>query len=167
MSVDHDAVSYVGFAISFEDFFSPLLQRTKEEFHMEDRFHPKTGKKLEKQEKVVDRPAGFDIVINEKHFEGPESKDALDGSYCPEDEVMEAIGELLNCQVSYTGDMYNGCCFYITFEPFNLIDKKEGPTLVKNIIKQAEEFERIRKDLKQLIGFDPGPAEVGALMSVC
>lgn len=167
MSVDHDAEAVVGFAISFEDFFKPLMKRTKEEFHMEDRFDSKSGKKLDKQEKVVDKNAGFAIVIGEHEFEGPESKEDLEGSWCPEDDVMEAISERLNAHVWYTGDMYNGCCFFVCIEPYNLVDKKEGPRTIKNIIKQAKEFERIRKDIKELIDMDPGEADVTALMSVC
>lgn len=167
MSTDHDAVSCVGFAVSFEDFFGPMLRRTKEVSHMEDRFDGKTGKKLDKQEKVVDRAAGFNIVVGKQEFEGPESKEDLDGSFCPEDDMLSAVGELLNADVSYTGDMCNGCCFFVMVQPFGLIDKKEGPVTIKNIVKQAKEFERIRKELKKLIGFDPGEAEVSSLMSVC
>jgi hypothetical protein len=166
MSVDHDAVTVVGFAISFEDFFKPLLKPSKEVSHMEDRFDPKTGKKLPTQAKVIDREAGFNIVVGKEEFEGPQDESDLEGSWSPEDDLMEAIGEHLGCSVSYTGDMYNGCCFYITFEPTKLPSKDET-YLLKDVAKYVKECERIRKAIKKLVKFDPGPAVVTSLMSVC
>lgn len=165
MSIDHDAVTVIGFYASFETFFKPLMVESEEVFHMEDRFDPKTGKKLKEQEKVVDREAGFDIVIGDQKFEGPACYDDLEGSWSPEDDLMEAIGEHLDCSVSYTGDMYNGCCFFITFEPKQLKSKDDEYQL-KDVIKLADEFERIRKALKKLTKADPGPAVITSLMSV-
>src|SRR5579864_2116306 len=166
MSTDYDAVTVVGFAIPFEDFFKPLLKPSKEESHMEDRFDPKSGKKLDKQEKVVDRDAGFNIVVGEQEFEGPETEADLDGNFCPEDDLMEAVGEALDCNVSYVGDMQNGCCFWVCCEPSKL-KLKDGGYTIAEVVKCADEFDRIRKAIKKLTKRDPGPAEATSVMSVC
>jgi hypothetical protein len=165
MSVDRSAELIVGYVIPVEDFFKPLLVESKEVFHMEDRFDPKTGKKLDKQEKVVDRVAGFDVAVGKRVFEGPEDDTDLE-NFNPEDDITEAIGELLDCDVRVTGDFYNGCNIFVCLTCAKM-KYEDGSASIKELVKHQEDLERIGKACKKLLKVDPGLCGAHALMFSC
>lgn len=165
MSVDHSAETIVGYVIPVEDFFKPLLVKSKEVSHMEDRFDPKSGKKLDKQEKVIDREAGFNVKVGDEEFEGPGADDDLE-NFNPDDEVTEAIGALLGCNVRVTGNFYNGCCVFVCLEPKGF-SKNDGCVSLKDIVKQADELKRIGKACIKLLDVDPGECGAHSVLFVC
>ena len=79
----------IGFTIRLEEFLKPFAKTREEEFHIEDRWDPKTGKKLEPV-KVVDDEG------DEWYEYGAASMD--------EEELMEAVGNNFKCNINYIGD---------------------------------------------------------------
>jgi hypothetical protein len=65
----------IGYIITEKEIFDLFLQRTPEEFHLEDRFDPKTGLKVQPL-KVIDRHASGKFMLDGKQYgegEDPES----------------------------------------------------------------------------------------------
>jgi len=164
MSVDHSADLVVGYVIPLESFFEKLLKHHPEKSHKEDRFDPKSGKKIE-PETVIDEDESYDVVICGKAYPGPEVNYDPE-NWWPEDAVTDAIAEALDCYCSVIGDMYNGCCVFVCLESRKISTKDDAVSL-KDIIKHVKDLERIGKACKRLLKVDPGVCGAHAVMSVC
>jgi hypothetical protein len=152
MSIDHDSTLVIGYVVPSEDVFKQFLVRRKEVAHMEERFDSRTGKKMP-SEKVVDEPAGYDIVIGDEKFDGPD--DGKMEGHCLGDEEVEAVAALVGCSGFMTGDYYNGN-IVACFVPSKLNAEPGGDVyLLKEVCKFQKEIERIGKALKKL-KIDPG-----------
>src|SRR5271167_2907239 len=102
MSTDYDASLYIGYVIPVEDFFKNLMKHTPEKSHMVPRFDPETGKKVTPV-KVIDAHEAFDIVFCGQTFLGPEVKYYDEEGFQPEEDVIEALEEALDCTVTMDG----------------------------------------------------------------
>jgi len=99
----------VGFFMPYADALRPFAFEKAEVSHEEDRFHPKTGKKVG-TEKVVDAEGGWYVKLPGDDEEwGPvrlgddgeeqQGSPAEDGT----EEFLEALGGVLGCQVESFG----------------------------------------------------------------
>lgn len=150
MSVDHSALIVIGYVISPESFFKPFLVRRNEVAHLEDRFDSRTGKKLA-PEKVIDVHAGWDLVVGNETIAELKNND-LD-RFCPVDEDVEKVADLLGAEVFVTGDYYNGR-FVICVMPAGLV-MKDDVYLLEDVCKFQKEIDRIGNELKKL-KIEPG-----------
>lgn len=91
----------VGFMVPYEDLVKPLTFEKAEESHLEDRFDPKTGAKLE-PEKVVDVEAGPWVRLNGKEWPLEEWWDSA------MEEFFEELGAHVGCGVSTFGGHHYG-----------------------------------------------------------
>jgi len=163
MSVDRSAELVIGYVIPLQSFFQKLLQRHPQKSHKEDRFDPKTGKKFEIPEVVIDEEESYDVVICGKTYEGPCADGFDPENWCPEDWIIEALQEALDCSVQVIGDFYNGCGIYVCLESLKVSTKDEFASL-KDITKHASDIERIGKACKRLLKVDPGKPGAHAVM---
>jgi hypothetical protein len=99
MSTDIDTVIVVGFVVPEEDFLKPLKVYKKEESHLEDRFDPKTGKKL-KPQKVVDQEARWVYEFEGGTYEDNQTELGLNTW-----DLLDAIGKKFKCFVSFHGNL--------------------------------------------------------------
>lgn len=75
----------VGYIVSYNDAVKPFIKHVEEVAHMEDRFDPKTGKKL-LPEKIIDTPASDGLFI--------------DGDELDIYEFLDLLGQKLSCVVT-------------------------------------------------------------------
>ena len=80
MSIDCDSVLGIGYLINPDTLPDQLARRLPEIWHWENRYDPRTGRKLDKQEKVVTEEASVTFVL------GGEEYDDFD-------EFLEAVAE--------------------------------------------------------------------------
>jgi hypothetical protein len=79
MGIDYDFRLAVGFRVTSQEIEETFGEPREEDFHMEQRFDPRTGKRLE-DEKVVTRPAGLNLVLRDCEFDSVEELvDAMAG----------------------------------------------------------------------------------------
>jgi len=158
MSIEYAASIVVGYVVSIEDLFEPFMKEAPEKFHLEDRFHSKTGKKLE-PEKVVDREAGWIVVLpgDEEEYSGPTVDDMEDREngwqWTPDDNLMEAVGGLLNACVSLHGGEEFGHEFVVAIEPFDapgqFISPSELASLEPDIVRIGQTMKEYGIDAKE------------------
>lgn len=101
----------VGWALPFDDVVAKFRFEKAEESHLEDRFDPKTGAKLD-PERVVDVHAGEWIRLNGKEWP---SEEWWDSSM---EEFFEELGSVLGCSVSgFGGQEYGQIAFDLAGDP--------------------------------------------------
>ena len=164
MSHEYGASLVIGYAIPVEDFFKGMVVHQKETSHTEPRYDPITGKKTEGV-KIVDRPESNKIICLEQEFEGPEDLEDLD-CFDPDNDLMEAIGEALDCEASVTGDHYNGGNFFVCLSS-SKADPAKDVVPMKDVAKNIKDLERIGKAVKRLFKVDPGVCGVHSVMWGC
>ncbi len=102
MGIDYSFNLAVGFVMDMDSLTKPFIVVAEEKFHMEDRFDPKTGAKLEPV-KVVDEREEQNYV-----FKGQTYEDQF--------ELLEALGEELGCSVNNGGGYSDGKTAYISVD---------------------------------------------------
>lgn len=166
MSVEHSALTVVGYVISPESFFKPFLVRRHEVVHMENRFDSRTGKKLA-PEKVIDVHPGWDLVVGNETIAELEDDDLdwdtrelFDHLDCVH---VEKVADLVGATGFVSGDYYNGH-YVICVEPVGLA-AKDGVYLLEDACKFQKEIDRIGNELKKL-KIDPGMGGIHAVSVV-
>jgi len=152
MGIDYSFNLAVGFITTGKNVVKPFTVTLPEKFHMEDRFDPKTGKKLP-SEKVVD-------------FEGGESF-KLDGQeYDEEYELLEALSEKLGCCIENAGGYTNGETLYVTAAldtDDDTLDEGRvyvgGGSTPADVAQAAKEANALSKKFKKL-GIELGEVKV-------
>lgn len=156
MSINYSAYLAVGFHIPYEDFCKVFIRKTREEVsHMEDRFDPKTGAKLEPI-KVVDEEAVKVIVFNGQNYDPDEMY-----------ELTDALAAYLKCDIDTDGSS-NGDQDYV-FTPKYTTDSfyghdygrltVGGALTYKQVVKLGPVLDALRLKLIKL-GLKPGKAVV-------
>ncbi len=152
----------VGFEIGFKHVLKKYGRELPEKSRMEDRFDPKSGKKVDPV-KVVDRPAGLRVVIRKRTYDPAE--DAR--------EICEALGREIGAKVQLISD--NPECGldgddWVLVSPAGLRFKApggidygrssaDGGFPVKDLAMALPKFERLKAQLHKL-GLRPGDAVV-------
>lgn len=153
MGIDYSANVGIGFIVDREDLLAPFRVETEEKFHMEDRYDPKTGKKLEPV-KIVDVEAGEIFEFEGKTFE-------------EEYEVVEAIADKLDCIIEDTGG-YTDCETLQITVKVEHTDEDDvdcdrfyvgSSILFDNVTALRAELKRVAKGFKKY-GVDVGEAKV-------
>lgn len=99
MGIDIDQSISIGFVLEEDEIKQVFGVATPEVSHMEDRFDPKTGAKLEPK-KVIDTHSYTTFTLENKKF---------DGEY----ELMEALAKHLDVTVDRFGDSFGGRSGYV------------------------------------------------------
>lgn len=143
---EHSSSTIIGFAIDQDDLLMPFKVTKPEEFHMEDRFSPKTGAKLAKQEKVIDREEYEVYVVDGTEYE------------C-ETEAVEALEAIFDCQISLHGNFCDGVNMMYGIESKTPVgdDAVENDGIPLSYIAKVEpDLRRIRGAFKERFGIELG-----------
>lgn len=101
MGVDYSHYLVFGFELDEDQALAPFKKQIKDEgeFHLEDRFNPKTGEKI-KPEKVWDRKPSKQTwyEVNGEKFDED----------FPYEHFEEVVGELLGCEIQSCGSWPSG-----------------------------------------------------------
>jgi len=153
MSIDFNFDLAVGFVLDKSDVLAPFGLESDERSHTEDRYDPKTGKKLEPV-KVVDDLGG---VTYELHGD----------RYDDEHEFLGALAGELDCSLDFGGNYSDNETIYASVEiEFTGEDDLDAGNIscgssatLSTVIKSKRKVEALAKKLKKL-GIDPGVAKV-------
>lgn len=168
-SVDGGTSVSVGFFMSYADALRPFTFERAEEYHEEDRFDEKTGKKVG-TEKVVDveggtyvkLPTGLQAALGAfgPVYLGDKEGEQM-GSPCEDgtEEFLEALGDLLGCGVEHFGGPH------YTFVGFNVAlgedyandgydvssDLSAGSSLyLSKVVEMGDRVKELSKKMKAL-----------------
>jgi len=153
MSISYNFDLGVGFVLDKSEVLAPFAKNFPAKFHYEDRFDPKTGKKLTPT-KVIDNEEG---VVYE-----------LDGKeYDEEYELLEALAEKLRCNFGNGGGYSDCSTVYVAVELDTTGEDSYddgrascgSSATLENVIKSKKAVEVLAKKLRKL-GIDPGVAKV-------
>ncbi len=100
MGIDYSFSLAVGFVVEMDSFTKPFIVVAEEKSHMEDRFDPKSGKKLAPV-KVIDQAEEQAYV-----YKGTTYEDQF--------ELLEALEEDLGCSINNGGGYLDGKTAYIS-----------------------------------------------------
>jgi len=157
MGIDYSFSLDIGYKISGEDLPDSMFRITEQKSHMEDRFDPRSGKKIAPV-RVIDEEGGEETYI----LDGKEHEDTC--------ELAEALAEKFGCDVDcergYGGDDFS-MSFTLRLERTGEDDNGWGNVAVGSSIlfdvatsaKARAAMKKLGKDLKKL-GIDPGPAKI-------
>ena len=175
----------VGFFMSYADALRPFTFEREEESHEEDRFHPKTGKKVG-TETVVDVEGGTYVRV-------PVGLEAALGAFGPvqlgdgEDETMgspsedgteeflEALAGILGCQVEHFGGEYSFVGFNVAVKG-DYADDSYDPTsrfsagssiYLSKAMEMGDRVKALSKKMKAIGYKDLGKPVVYNAFSVC
>jgi len=151
MRIDYASHVIVGYVVQVEDLFRKLLRRRDGLTHEEDRFDPRTGKQAAPAT-VVDVEAGWDVVVDGRAFEGPESKavSSLWGwRWEPDGELLDVLAARVGCSVTLLGRAHDEIVF-VCFQPTGLRRRKDGSVPLDSIAKHRGEVKRIGRAAKEL-----------------
>lgn len=169
MSEGSTSVS-VGFYMSYEDALKPFCFKKEEVSHEEDRFSKKTGEKIGTK-KVIDMKGGTYIRLPGVDQEwGPcvFEDESGDGCGSPAEhntyDFLDALGELLNCQVESFGGYYQFVGFNVALKEDYLDDSYDcsfdfSASGSLRLDKMAEMSHRAELLKQKMIGLgyeDPG-----------
>jgi hypothetical protein len=178
----------VGFFMSYADALRPFTFERAEESHEEDRFDPKTGKKVG-TEKVVDveggtyvrLPVGLQAALGafgpvqlgeveeaDEHDMGSPAEDGTEG-------FLEALGEILGCQVESFGGEYSMVGFNVALKGDYADDSYDptsrmsaGPSIhLSKVMEMGDRVKALSKKMKALGFKDLGKPVVYNAFSVC
>lgn len=152
MGIDYSVNLGIGYILDREDIIAPFRVEVPEKFHMEDRFDPKTGKKLAPV-KVVDEEGG-----EEFEYKGERHEDSY--------ELFQAIGEDLGCNIDNCGGYTDGETIRVTLE----IETDDsgvddgmftvgGAASFDDVTAKRAELKELKKRFKKL-GIDLGEPKV-------
>lgn len=164
MSTDYSASPVVGWIIPVDSFLRPLRKQVKEEFHLEDRFDQKSGKKVG-QVKVVDKEGGWYYFFEgEEYGAAPDEDDCMNGGE-QDEELLEAIGKQVGASIHIDGNFMNGPMYAVIQS--KQLKQKDGEYPLKDVVKSVKELERIHRELVKLglMKKDEHPS-VGAVLNV-
>jgi hypothetical protein len=174
----------VGVFMSYKDACTPFLFEKKEVSHKEDRFDPKTGKKVG-TEKVVDVEGGTYVRIPGVDGEwGPvcfgDDSDADSegcGSPCEDgtEEFLEALGGVLGCQVETFGGVYTWVGFNVAVGGDYAKDSYDctsrwsaGDSLyLSKVVEMGDRAQSLLKKMKGMGFKDLGKPVVYNALQVC
>lgn len=146
MGIYHSFGVNVGFRMKLSEALKPFEIRTPEEFYMEPRFDPRTGKAVDPT-KVVTRPEWIDYVVNGEAFDhGPS---AVEG-------IARFVGARLGVIGSYSLNSYDRVevLFGLASLERNEVDNFTIMTVNDTPIPLSqvphEELAQIRKKLEEL-----------------
>lgn len=152
MGIDYSVNLGIGYIIDSEDLFAPFRVDIPEKSHMEDRFDPKTGKKIAPV-KVVDEEA-----CEEYEYKGKRYEDVYDLSH--------ALAKDLECGISNNGGYSDGDTYYVTVDvATDDSGLEEGRFIVGGAAKfddvtaMRAQLTKLKKAFKKL-GIDLGEAKV-------
>lgn len=116
MGIDYSFYLAIGFIVDKQELLRPFATEVKEQFHMEDRFDPKTGVKLEPV-KVIDSDGGTQYSLDGQIFDENS-----------EYEVLEGLEDLLGCSITLGGGYSDNKTAYVSvnFETTGEDDVDEG-----------------------------------------
>jgi hypothetical protein len=143
MGIDYSFSLAVGFVVDMDALLKPFAKVTKGKSHMEDRFDPKTGEKLEPV-KVVDRGHRETYSLDGKRF-GTDRYDFL-----------EALGVKLDCTIDDGGGYSDEQTAYVSvnFESDHSEDYDRvtinGRATLDEVVRCKEKCEALRKTLSDL-----------------
>lgn len=150
MGMNWESATVVGFVIDKDDLEMPFKQTVPEEFHMEDRYNRRTGKKLNEQVKVVDKKEYEEFFFN--------------GSSVGDDpsELVSCLESEVGCRISMYGNYCDAIDLVYAIEP---IDAESDSFTFKQIAELEPECERIRKIFKERYGIDLGEPSIQTVMT--
>ena len=171
----------VGFFMPYADALRPFAFEKAEVSHEEDRFHPKTGKKVG-TEKVVDAEGGWYVKLPGDDEEwGPvrlgddgeeqQGSPAEDGT----EEFLEALGGVLGCQVESFGGECPLVGFNVALKGDYADDSYDptchmsaGPSLyLGKVMEMADRVRSLSKAMKAVGLKPPSKAVVYSAFTVC
>ncbi len=143
MGIDYSFSLAVGFVVAMDSLVKPFIVKKEEKFHMEDRFDPKTGKKIG-QAKVVDQSAEEEYAYKGETYE------------CRY-EMFEALEVDLDCSINSGGGYSDGKTAYISVE-FETDDSGEdygrvcvgGKATFEEVAKCKKKCADLKKTLTKL-----------------
>lgn len=152
MGIDYSVNLGIGYILDQEDIIAPFRVEVPEKFHMEDRFDPKTGKKIAPV-KVIDAEAGEEYEYKGERFED---------TY----ELFERLGSELGCDINNCGGYSDGETIRVTLD----VDTDEsgiddgrftvgGAAKFDDVTALRAQLTKLKKDFKKL-GIDLGEAKV-------
>lgn len=158
MGRDYSASLIVGFHMDAQTFLKPLVKEVPEEVHYEDRWDPKTGKKLEPK-KVANVEAGEYYVYEDVRYES--DFDAVEG-------LLEVLSGRFDCHMFLVGEYGDLDCCRVAIEPIMGSGSIGSNDYVNfaDVNAAGKETAALGKRLKRA-GFDPGADGVHVDMSVC
>ncbi len=153
MGIDYAFNLGIGFVLDREDVLAPFRVEREEKFHMEDRFNPKTGKKVEPA-KVVDEEAGEAFILDGTHHDD-------DWSF------LEALSQKLGCDITNQGGYSDDQTLYFTVKVKTTGEDglEDGRMTVGysiafvTVIESSSSVMLLAAKLKKL-GIEPGVAKV-------
>lgn len=158
MGIDYSFSIGIGYVVSYDSLveaLEPWAVKTEDDFHMEDRFDPKTGKKIG-QEKVVDFEGETTYKLGKKKFEY-------------EDEFLEALFDSFGAEYSNDGGMSEATVAYITVKTEHTGEDDfdggrvfAGSSILFSEAMATKTKAALKKLAKQLtkMGLEPGEAKI-------
>lgn len=164
MGIDYSFNLAVGFTVTHEKLYEVFGKEFPPKTHLEDRFNPKTGKKLPQQEEVTDVPGGFSLF-----FEG---KGCID-----EYTLANVICKKLKCSCVQAGSGMTDICEFVFGPSFEKVKNDDdlgfhisvgGGIPFYNLVKEGPELTRIGSALRKMkLIDDDAPAMVKIAAFVC
>lgn len=152
MSIDYSVHLGVGYILDREDIVALFRVEIPEKFHMEKRFDPKSGKKIE-PEKVIDEESGEEFEYKGKKYEN-------------EYELFEALGQDLGCNIAncggYSDDEVIRVTLDIETDDSGVDDGRftvGGAAAFNDVTAKRAELMALKKKFKKL-GIDLGEPKV-------
>lgn len=171
----------VGFFMSYEDALKPFVFEKEEVSHEEDRFHPKSGKKVG-AEKVVDVEGGKYVKLPGSDEEwGPVffGDEESEGCGSPAEDgtegFLEAMGGILGCEVEHFGGQYSFVGFNVAVKADRADDDYDptsrfsaGSSLYfAKVVEMGDRVKALSKKMKDLGFKDLGKPVVYNSFTVC
>lgn len=179
MSIDASVSLSVGFFMSYENAVKPFVFLKKEKSHGENRYDPKTGRKVS-VEKVIDVEGGKYLKLpgseeewgpihfgEETHEGGSPSDDGVEGFFEDLSILLGCEIELFGGELSYIGFTMAGSDDYgcDSYDPHDCISV--GPSLYLAKIPAMTERAKLLSKKMQKLGLKPGQPVVYMACEVC
>ena len=139
MGHEYSSSVIIGFTMEQEEFLMPFKTVTEEKFHMEERFNPKTGKKLP-DVKVIDQASEDAYLVEGETYEY-------------EYDALDAIASIVGCNISSHGDQVSGDDFMVGIEPKGVDGNEDGIPLAE-IPKLMKDCKRIKTIFSKKFGIN-------------
>lgn len=134
----------IGFVVEVYDALKPFEVTVPERSHMEERFDPKTGKKL----------APVKVTDVEEHTEWHVDGKVFEESY----DVLDFVCKKVKCMWGHLVDDGDGE-FYVSVEP-RCVKKSSLELEASKMAKIIEDAQRIRAEFKKRWGIDLGAPKI-------
>lgn len=147
MGMEHTSEMVIGFVACQDEILKYFELTTPEVSHIEDRYDPKTGKRL-KPVVVVDEEERTVYRVDGETYE-----DSYD--------IAEALADAVGCRVTRHGNLFTGEDIVFAIEP----SKMPSTVSFKQIAELEPECKRIRKEFKKRWGIELGEPSVTSVDS--